>query len=63
MSMASARAASLPLQASLLGLVPVLSAIDSVSWLCGGPGLEPKGGRGRAVLNFRPSFGAVTIFS
>lgn len=38
------------------------SAVDSVSWLCGGPGLEPKGGRGRAVLNFRPGFGAVTLF-
>lgn len=41
-----------------------LSAVDSVSWLCGGPGLQLKGGgAGRAVLNWKPGVGAVTVFS
>lgn len=40
-----------------------LSTVDLVSWLCRGPGLEPKGGRDRAVPNFKLGCGAVTVFS
>jgi hypothetical protein len=40
-----------------------LSAVSEVSWFCGGPGAEPKGGRDRAVPSIRLSGGAVTRFS
>lgn len=30
-----------------------LSAVSSVSWFCGGPGAQPKGGRSRAVPSIR----------
>lgn len=68
LSLASACSPVSPLQASLLGLgLTCISfacqQLNLVSWLCGGPGPEPKGGRGRTVPNLRVSCGAVTIFS
>ena len=70
LSMASARSACLlppdptPGPGSRPGMYFFcLSTIDLVSWLRRGSGLEPKGGRDRAVPNFRLGCGAVTVFS